>query len=232
MLQNEMKPAAVVASADIQPEVDGLVYIPMLDSYAATERVKMTGLSERDLKVALKWQSSNVDSMLHTFRLKVADAQRVYVVEEATRNNPKPVDQLARFDTYFHEFRRTARSDVLEYGASSNTDSLVARWSQDKRVDFGGVINHIFLKTMGQKALQLLLLKAVSGIEYHLVHPHGQVQAMAALVIKDFEVAEAGIRAFENWGHKDGIVILENSKMSASWLDEYRLNTISYLKEL
>jgi len=138
----------------------------------------------------------------------------------------------SKFDTYFHEFRRVARSEILEYGTSSNSDNLIEKWSKQHDFDFGGVLNHIFIKAVGNKNLQLALLKAVSSIAYESVYPHAQVQAMAALVIKDFEVAEAGIRAFENWGHKDGVHILENSVMAAAWLDDYRKQTITYLKEL
>jgi hypothetical protein len=179
-------------------------------------------------------QNYDVSSSLNKAQLKIFSnppAPR-FTETSAEANRPKLNPRPKDFDAYFHEFKRTARAETLEYGLISGCDRLVERWSHDENLDFGGVINTIFLKALGNKLLQLALLKSVSSIGYESVRPHAPLQAMAALVVSDLEVAEAGIRAFENWGHKDGIDILTHVKMSADWLEDYRRETILYLKGL
>lgn len=135
-------------------------------------------------------------------------------------------------DIYLREFRRVASSDFLEYGSYTRCDELLDLWFRNLGQRLGPVINYIFLKSLKDKQSMLLLLKAVSNLPYADVDPYGQVQAMAYLPMEDDELAEAGIRAFENWEHKNGIDILESIQMRESWLEKYRKGTIEYLKGL
>ena len=133
---------------------------------------------------------------------------------------------------YLREFRRVANADFLEYGTYTRCDELLGLWFVDLGEKLGPVINYIFLKSMRNKQSALLLLKAVSSLPYDDVEPYGQVQAMAYLPMEDDELAEAGIRAFENWESKSGIEILESAKMREPWLEKYKEATIEYLKGL
>ncbi|MNN53175.1 hypothetical protein D3C81_1679140 [compost metagenome] len=84
---------------------------------------------------------------------------------------------------------------------------------------------------MNDKNILLSLLKAISNLSYDSIYPFGQTVAVAALVNKDVEVIEGGIRAFENWGSPAGVSVLENTKLAFDWLELYRQQTIVYLRE-
>jgi hypothetical protein len=133
-------------------------------------------------------------------------------------------------ESYLREFRRIANSDFLEYGSVTRCDELLQDWFELLGQKLGPVINYIFLKSLREKQSILLLLKAISNLQYGDVEPYGQVQAMAYLAMEDDELAEAGIRAFENWESSFGIEILQSVQMRESWLEKYRLATIEYLK--
>ncbi|WP_448145330.1 hypothetical protein [Pseudomonas silesiensis] len=132
---------------------------------------------------------------------------------------------------YLQVFRRASRSDTLEYGMVSKCDDLLSSWFAESPIQLGSVISHIFIQSMNDKNLLLSLLKAISNLSYDSIYPFGQTVAVAALVNKDVEVVEGGIRAFENWGSKDGVSVLENTKVAFDWLELYRQQTIAYLRE-
>lgn len=133
-------------------------------------------------------------------------------------------------ESYLHTFRRVAGSDFLEYGQYTRCDQLLEEWLEELGDKLGPVINFIFLKSLKDKQVALLLLKAVSNLPYEAVSPFGQVQAMAYLPMEDDELAEAGVRAFENWENRAGLDVLEIVQMREPWLERYRLKTIEYLK--
>lgn len=142
----------------------------------------------------------------------------------------RSISRNATHESYLREFRSTARSDFLEYGSCTRCDELLALWFSNLGPDLGPIINYIFIKSLKDKQGILLLLKAVSNLPYADVEPYGQVQAMAYLPMEDDELAEAGIRAFENWESKNGVEILDSVRMREPWLEKYKEATIEYLK--
>tara|TARA_R110000868_G_scaffold318429_1_gene579167 strand:+ start:594 stop:782 length:189 start_codon:yes stop_codon:yes gene_type:complete len=55
--------------------------------------------------------------------------------------------------------------------------------------------------------------------------------ALAALVHKNDEIKELGIRAFENWNSPNSLEVLKNVKIEANWLNEYLTQVIEDLTE-
>ncbi len=141
------------------------------------------------------------------------------------------VKKKLSFNEYLQAFRRASRSDTLEYGMVSKCDELLLSWFEESPSQLGDVVSHIFLQSMNDKNVLLLLLKAISNLSYDAIYPFGQTVAVAALVNRDVEVIEGGIRAFENWGSRDGISVLENTQLAFDWLEIYRQQTITYLRE-
>lgn len=145
------------------------------------------------------------------------------------------VNNLAAEKINLHEyllaFRRASRSGNLEYGMVSKCDELILQWFGESNEQLGRIISHIFIQSMNDKNILLFLLKAISNVSYAAIYPFGQTVAVAALVNRDIEVIEGGIRAFENWGSRDGISVLENTKLAFDWLEVYRRQTIDYLRE-
>lgn len=132
---------------------------------------------------------------------------------------------------YLQTFKRASRSDTLEYGMISKCDELLLSWFTESPAQLGNIISHIFIQSMSDKNILLSLLKAISNLSYESIYPFGQTVAVAALVNKDVEVIEGGIRAFENWGSREGVSVLENTKLAFDWLELYRQQTIAYLRE-
>lgn len=142
------------------------------------------------------------------------------------------VSKKLSFNEYHQAFKRASRSDTLEYGMVSKCDELLSSWFIESPGQLGDIVSHIFLQSMHDKNILLLLLKAISNLSYESIYPFGQTVALAALVNRDVEVIEGGIRAFENWGSRDGIAVLENTKLAFDWLELYRQQTIAYLREM
>jgi len=137
-----------------------------------------------------------------------------------------------RYAEYHKRFERAARSEPLEYGIYSACDGLIAEWSLNAGSNFGDIIQSIYLESISNKICLLALIKAISAIEYDLVYPSGQLIALAALSHQDIEVIEAGIRAYEHWETKKGVLALKNCKTHVEWLDEYRRETLEHLESI
>ena len=190
-------------------------------------------MSDVVVKNALGFSSR--DFSLSTESGRVSLVRPLPLVTEVVKTpsaSVRSASQSSTHELYLRDFRRVANADFLEYGTHTRCDELLGRWFVELGEKLGPVINYIFLKSLKNKQSALLLLKAVSSLPYADVEPYGQVQAMAYLALEDDELAEAGIRAFENWESKSGIEILENAKMREPWLEKYKEATIEYLKGL
>lgn len=75
------------------------------------------------------------------------------------------------------------------------------------------------------------LLHIVSHFDYESVYPAGQMMALCALSHVNREVAEYGIKCYENWGNRDGIEKLQAVCFSTPWLKEYADEVIEQLNE-
>lgn len=138
----------------------------------------------------------------------------------------------AKYVEYHKQFTRAAKAESLEYGVYSACDALVAEWASKLGAELGAVVQNIYLESAGNKVNLLALIKAISMLDYDRLHPHGSMIALASLSHKDVEVIEAGIRAYEHWGSKAGILALKNARVRLDWLDDYRLETVKYLESL
>lgn len=75
------------------------------------------------------------------------------------------------------------------------------------------------------------ILHMISHLPYDEVYPQGQMLALCAISHRNNEVAEYGIKCFENWEHKDGAKKLRTVKFSTSWLQDYADDVIRGLSE-
>jgi len=149
--------------------------------------------------------------------------------------NAIPLEPTYRYDLYQvcrKEFMQKVSTESLEYGFSSPSEHLIHGFFSQYPDEFGGIIQHIYNKEIHHSIAIQSLLKAISYLSYDRIAPFGMTLAMAACSNKDDEVKEAGIRAFEVWGHRDGITILKHMETSWKWLEDYRLETVEYLESL
>jgi len=155
--------------------------------------------------------------------------------EPTSRTNAIPSEPTSRYDLYQFcrkEFMQKISTESLEYGFSSPSEHLIHGFLSQYPDEFGGIIQHIYTKEIHHSIAIQSLLKAISYLPYERIAPFGMTLAMAACSNKDDEVKEAGIRAFEVWGHRDGITILKHMEASWKWLEDYRLETVAYLESL
>lgn len=74
------------------------------------------------------------------------------------------------------------------------------------------------------------ILHLLSHAKYNEVEPIGQLLAISAITHKNREVAEFGIKCFENWEHPDGIEKLKAVRFSTQWLQDYAEEVINELR--
>ena len=84
----------------------------------------------------------------------------------------------------------------------------------------------------GRKINNLIgILHTISHIDYLSIYPLGVAMAVSALNHKNQEVAEFGIKCFENWNHPDGIQKLNNVNYASEWLRDYANSVIEDLQD-
>lgn len=127
-------------------------------------------------------------------------------------------------------FVQLAQTENIEYGYESASEIMIHEIAEKSPSEIGGLIQHIYLRECSNQKVIVCILKAVSSLSYSSIYPYAQLMAIAALANSSAIVQEAGIRAFENWEHLEGIEPLRNAKTGWPWLETYRLETISYLE--
>lgn len=171
---------------------------------------------------------------------------------EATKNNYFEENSISNDDTYGQEFfsvfstfpsppdqdflslcaskfRRTARSEPLEYGVFSRCDELIESWISEYGDKFGTLLSHLYLDAIADTEVSLALLKAVSMLSWDTVYPHGQMLALAASANSNPELSDACIRAFENWEDKRGITYLKQTTFRELWLEDSKKEVMKNL---
>jgi len=123
-------------------------------------------------------------------------------------------------------------AEEIEYGLVAPSEVLLGEYFERYGSLIGNIVQHIYLNEIGNKSVLIALLKSLSTRAYRSVYPYAQTIAVAALASHNVEVREAGVRAFENWGHSEGIGVLKELIVTPRWLDEYRVETIEYLETL
>jgi hypothetical protein len=134
------------------------------------------------------------------------------------------------FERCRKRFVQITATEDIEYGSIAPSEILLNEYFDRYEPLIGEIVQHMYLREIGNRPVIIALLKSFGGRKYHSVYPYAQTIAIAALSSQSVEVREAGVRAFESWGHKEGINVLKEVKIAPRWLDEYRLETIDYLE--
>lgn len=139
---------------------------------------------------------------------------------------------LRKFDElYTPILENLLTNQDLEYGMQSEAESFVITTQLNKHSHFTTWLNGVLLRNFSNKKIVLGLLNLISHLDYKDIKPNGIMMALSVLRIKDLEVVESGIRAFENWGQKDTVEILKSLHFNEQWLQEYLDQVISDIEE-
>lgn len=127
------------------------------------------------------------------------------------------------------QFVEVAREENFEYGYTQPSERLAKQIAKDVPGVFGDVVQGILLRESADPVVMVALLNAVASLPYEMVWPFGQTLAIAAIALPAIEVKDAAIRAYETWGHPEGVGILKNIECPWPWLDDYRKQVIADL---
>ena len=93
------------------------------------------------------------------------------------------------------------------------------------RLEALNTLSKIFLENYStdtkKVSIAVSILHLISHISYDQLYPTGQLLALAAIGHKDRELAEYGIKCYENWGITAGVEQLKSVQFSTKWLQEY-----------
>lgn len=126
--------------------------------------------------------------------------------------------------------------EVCESGIRNPSEEYFRTLLKNNRLNALNIISMIFYQsfsTDNKKANTLVsILHMLSHLEYDQVYPIGQLLAISAIGHKHKEVAEFGIKCFENWENPDCITHLQAIAFSTSWLQDYADQVIADLSEV
>lgn len=130
--------------------------------------------------------------------------------------------RLLRFKAEFSKnLLSLLREQDFEYGFYSPADKIVHQCLLENEIVTKQWLNELFIKNFNDVVITVGLVRVISHIDYEVIAPQGMTMALAALSHKNNEVKECGIRAFENWGSRDSLTVLENISFDQKWLQDY-----------
>ena len=126
-------------------------------------------------------------------------------------------------------------SEECETGISNPSETFFVSLLKANPINALNVLSTVFMNcySLEPKKISVLVgtLHLISHLDYEQVYPIGQALAIVAIGHKNPEVAEYGIKCFENWKHLDGIEKLKAIRFSTKWLQEYADDVIAEISE-
>lgn len=119
----------------------------------------------------------------------------------------------------------------FEFGMRSRSELIIREQFSINTLATRNWLNEIFIENFPNEKILLGLLRIIGRFEEEVIFPQGHTMALAALVHKNDEIKELGIRAFENWNSPNSLDMLKNVKVEADWLSEYLTQVIEDLTE-
>jgi hypothetical protein len=111
--------------------------------------------------------------------------------------------------------------EFVEEGITNPSEEYIDGLFKQDATTTNCLINKMFIDNFQNAQLLVAILHLISHFDYKQVSPQGQTMAIAALIHKNIEVQEYGVKCFENWRHRDGIRILRQAKPGQKWLQRY-----------
>ena len=119
------------------------------------------------------------------------------------------------------QLEQIIRDQDFEYGFTSEADRYFDSIHAENTSLAITVMNSLYLERLGDRQIMLGILQMLAHQDFQAVYPFGQTMAIAALAIRDIEIKEAGIRAFERWNSPDSIPWLKAVDCDKGWLSDY-----------
>ncbi|GAB6394269.1 MAG: hypothetical protein MdMp024_0581 [Bacteroidales bacterium] len=120
--------------------------------------------------------------------------------------------------------------EKFEYGIESKADILVKEQMRINASMTQDWLNRIYARHFQNQEILIGLLRVISRLDKEEIYPVGYAIARDSLNHKDEIVQETAIRAFESWGGKESLKILEKASVSSKWVKDYLNEVIADLK--
>lgn len=125
--------------------------------------------------------------------------------------------------------------EVCESGIENPSEVFFRKLFENNPLEALNAISTVYMDNYDvdtkKVSVAVSILHLISHLEYNQVYPTGQMMALTAIQHKDKELAEYGIKCYENWGNSDGIVKLKAVRFATDWLQEYADQVIADLNE-
>ena len=125
--------------------------------------------------------------------------------------------------------------EVCETGIQNPSEVYFRDMLQKNRLEALNTLCVIFFSNFSTDTkkinIAISILHLISHLDYDQVHPNGQLMALTAIAHRDREMAEYGIKCYENWGNIEGVDKLKAVHFSTQWLQDYANQVIEDLNE-
>jgi hypothetical protein len=129
------------------------------------------------------------------------------------------------------DLSKCLEEEEFEFGYKSKSESIIKRQFEINALATKNWLNEIFIENFKNEKILIGLLRILGRFSEEIIFPQGQTMALAALMHKNDEIKELGIRAFENWNSQTSLQILKNIEVEVKWLKDYLSQVIKDLEK-
>ena len=126
---------------------------------------------------------------------------------------------------------RLFKDEEFDFGYDSKSEMLLKEEFKQNETATKSWLNSLFLEYYDNITVLTGILRILGRFEEKLIFPEGMAMALGGFSHKSDEVKELCIRAFENWGSKNSLKVLRNTKVEINWLQEYINEIVTSLEK-
>lgn len=170
--------------------------------------------NEQYLNSSNTFLSFNVNSDTNLSRKEI---EKEIEIEFKIKNTPKLIDLLNN-ETF--EFGKISESELFVRSLMDNHYLLTKNW-----------INDLYIDYQSNENILIGILHIIKNFDKHESKPQFWSIAMNAILHKNNEIKDLGVRAFENWCSLESIKLLENIDTNVKWLNDYIKAVVGDIKK-
>ncbi|CAD5246132.1 MULTISPECIES: hypothetical protein [unclassified Imperialibacter] len=129
------------------------------------------------------------------------------------------------------DLSKCLEEEEFEFGYKSKSESIIKKQFEINALVTKNWLNEIFIENFQNEKILIGLLRILGRFSEEIIFPQGQTMALAALMHKNDEIKELGIRAFENWNSQTSLQVLKNIEVEVKWLKDYLSQVIKDLEK-
>lgn len=129
------------------------------------------------------------------------------------------------------KFIHLLKEEDFEFGYKTRSEQLILEQLQINALATRNWLNEVFINYYSDETVIIGILRIIGRFDPANIFPQGQTIALAALIHKNDEIKELGIRAFEHWCTIESLDILKTLDLKKEWLKEYVNDVIADFEE-